>query len=164
MLHCAAFWAFWFVLVMCWCQRRCVWPLHVLRCTCGGLLQEPSFAFYHVWNKSCCSAIVLHTPGSLACKLPWFSCLFPRLLMGMLGVRCTGDSTSSFCVDLRSELRLSELYGKGLCPLSHVLGFPNYFKEQVYYDMIRLTTVALESLDWTILKSLEKRRTWGIYL
>lgn len=67
--------------------------------------------------------------------------------MGMLGVRCMGDSTPSFCVDLRSELRLSELYGKGLYPLSHVLSFPNYFKEQVYYDMIRLTNMALESFD-----------------
>lgn len=64
--------------------------------------------------------------------------------MGMLGVRCMGDSTLSFCGDLRSELRLSELYGKGLYPLSHVLSCPNYFKEQVCYDMIRLGIIRLK--------------------
>lgn len=41
------------------------------------------------------------------------------LLLGMLGVRCMCDGASSFCVDLRSELRSSELCGKGFsksCP------------------------------------------------
>lgn len=52
---------------------------------------------------------------------------FLILLIGMLGVRCMCDVTSIFSVDSRSELRSSELYGKGFYPLSHVLSFPSIF-------------------------------------